>query len=144
MLNILIGILLALTSTFLILLVLIQRGRGGGLTGALGGTGGQSAFGAKAGDVFTRVTIIAASVWILLCVAAVKIADRSAVDPLASDLGAAGEASSGSLTPGSNNTESTTGTPSTESDSTAGNAAAPTSDEAAPSSESAPANNAAQ
>ena len=45
------------TSLFLILLVLIQRGRGGGLAGALGGMGGQSAFGTKAGDLFTRITI---------------------------------------------------------------------------------------
>jgi len=55
------------TSIFLIVLVLIQRGRGGGLAGALGGMGGQSAFGAKAGDTFTRVTVIVAGVWIALC-----------------------------------------------------------------------------
>ncbi|MDP6059564.1 MAG: preprotein translocase subunit SecG, partial [Pirellulaceae bacterium] len=46
-----------LTALFLILLVLIQRGRGGGLAGAFGGAGGQSAFGTKAGDMFTRITI---------------------------------------------------------------------------------------
>src|SRR5262249_52764185 len=57
--------LLALGSVFLILLVLIQRGRGGGLAGALGGMGGYSAFGTRAGDVFTRVTIVAAALWIL-------------------------------------------------------------------------------
>ena len=43
------GILMFVTSLFLILLVLVQRGRGGGLAGALGGMGGQSAFGTKAG-----------------------------------------------------------------------------------------------
>jgi preprotein translocase subunit SecG len=59
--------LLALASLFLIILVLLQRGRGGGLTGALGGMGGQSAFGAKAGDVFTRITVVVASIWIALC-----------------------------------------------------------------------------
>src|SRR5262245_47015855 len=58
-------ILLAVGSVFLILLVLIQRGRGGGLAGALGGMGGYSAFGTRAGDVFTRVTIVAAALWIL-------------------------------------------------------------------------------
>jgi len=41
------GFMLVATSIFLILLVLIQRGRGGGLAGALGGMGGQSAFGTK-------------------------------------------------------------------------------------------------
>ncbi|RLS51073.1 MAG: preprotein translocase subunit SecG, partial [Planctomycetota bacterium] len=49
----LLGLFLVLSSLFLILLVLIQRGRGGGLAGAFGGAGGQSAFGTKAGDVFT-------------------------------------------------------------------------------------------
>ena len=69
----LIGIGLFLTSLFLILLILVQRGRGGGLSGALGGMGGQSAFGTKAGDVFTRITIIVASVWILLSIFSITI-----------------------------------------------------------------------
>src|SRR5687768_7239306 len=47
--------LMFLVAIFLILLVLVQRGRGGGLAGALGGMGGQSAFGTKAGDLFTRI-----------------------------------------------------------------------------------------
>ncbi len=61
------GWLMALLSIFLILLILVQRGRGGGLTGALGGPGGQSAFGSKAGDMFTRITFTVAGIWILLC-----------------------------------------------------------------------------
>ncbi|MEM8732760.1 MAG: preprotein translocase subunit SecG [Planctomycetota bacterium] len=61
------GISIFLSSIFLIMLVLVQRGRGGGLTGALGGPGGQSAFGTKAGDLFTRITIGVAVVWIVLC-----------------------------------------------------------------------------
>ncbi|MEX2560894.1 MAG: preprotein translocase subunit SecG [Pirellulales bacterium] len=65
-------ILMFFTGLFLIVLVLLQRGRGGGLAGALGGMGGQSAFGAKAGDVFTRITAAVAVFWILLCVGAVK------------------------------------------------------------------------
>lgn len=64
------AIVLCLLAIFLILLVLVQRGRGGGLAGALGGMGGSSAFGAKAGDVFTRITIITASIWIVFCLAA--------------------------------------------------------------------------
>lgn len=63
-------LLLSLTAVFMILLVLIQRGRGGGLAGAFGGMGGQSAFGAKAGDTFTRITIGVAAFWIVLCVLA--------------------------------------------------------------------------
>lgn len=66
------GILLVLMALFLIALVLVQRGRGGGLTGALGGMGGQSAFGTRAGDTFTRITIGAAAVWIVTCAVAVK------------------------------------------------------------------------
>jgi len=65
-LNVFLYILLALTSLFLVCLVLIQRGKGGGLAGAFGGVGGSSAFGTKAGDVFTRVTMIAAGFWIAL------------------------------------------------------------------------------
>ncbi len=68
----LIKFLMIVTSLFLIVLILLQRGRGGGLAGALGGMGGQSAFGTKAGDVFTKITSGLAIVWILLCVGAVK------------------------------------------------------------------------
>lgn len=65
------GITIFVFSMFLIMLVLVQRGRGGGLAGALGGPGGQSAFGTKAGDLFTRITIVVATVWIFLCASAV-------------------------------------------------------------------------
>jgi preprotein translocase subunit SecG len=60
-------VLLFATSLFLILLILVQRGKGGGLTGALGGMGGQSAFGSRAGDAFTKITIVTAVIWITLC-----------------------------------------------------------------------------
>ncbi len=69
----LLGFMLVGTSIFLILLVLIQRGRGGGLTGALGGMGGQSAFGTKAGDLFTKITIGVATFWILLCILSINV-----------------------------------------------------------------------
>jgi len=69
----LLGFLLVGTSLFLILLVLIQRGRGGGLAGALGGMGGQSAFGTKAGDLFTKITIGVATFWILLCILSINV-----------------------------------------------------------------------
>src|ERR1043166_2100265 len=64
---------LMLLSIFLVLVILVQRGRGGGLTGALGGMGGQSAFGTKAGDLFTRITIVVAAIWILLSMGALKV-----------------------------------------------------------------------
>ena len=72
----LLGLFLVLSSLFLILLVLIQRGRGGGLAGAFGGAGGQSAFGTKAGDVFTKITIGVAAFWILLCILALNVLGR--------------------------------------------------------------------
>ena len=79
------GIAMFVTAVFLILLVLVQRGRGGGLAGAFGGMGGQSAFGAKAGDTFTKVTIYASTFWILLCMAALAVLnpkpDESAAPP---------------------------------------------------------------
>ncbi len=77
-LNVLLYILLSLTSLFLICLILIQRGKGGGLAGAFGGAGGSSAFGTKAGDVFTRVTMIAAAVWIALNMLLVVVSSRRA------------------------------------------------------------------
>jgi preprotein translocase subunit SecG len=65
-----IGLLVALfllVSVGLILTVLIQRPMGGGLSGAFGsGAGsGQTAFGAKTGDVLTMFTIIVFAVWLL-------------------------------------------------------------------------------
>ena len=65
--------LLLFTALFLIVLVLIQRGKGGGLAGAFGGMGGQSAFGTKAGDLFTKITIGVAAFWIILCMITVKV-----------------------------------------------------------------------
>jgi preprotein translocase subunit SecG len=65
--------LLFFLAVFLIVLILIQRGKGGGLAGAFGGMGGQSAFGTKAGDLFTKITIGAAIAWILLCIVSVKV-----------------------------------------------------------------------
>lgn len=58
--------LLCILSVLLIIVVLLQRGRGGGLAGAFGGMGGQSAFGTRAGDVFTRITVVMAAIWIIL------------------------------------------------------------------------------
>ena len=63
----LLGWLMGFLSLFLILLILIQRGKGGGLSGALGGPGGQSAFGSKAGDTFTLITVVVAAIWGFTC-----------------------------------------------------------------------------
>ena len=68
--------LLIIMCVFLICLVLIQRGKGGGLAGALGGAGGSSAFGTKAGDVFTRVTMITAGIWIAMNMVLVVLSNQ--------------------------------------------------------------------
>lgn len=61
----------------LIAIILLQRGRGGGLAGALGGMGGQSAFGNKAGDLFTRITVVLATIWIILGCVCVLLASNA-------------------------------------------------------------------
>ncbi len=69
-------VVIAIVSLFLICLILIQRGKGGGLAGAFGGAGGSSAFGTKAGDVFTKVTMYTALVWIALNMVLVIVSNK--------------------------------------------------------------------
>jgi preprotein translocase subunit SecG len=135
------AVVLSLLAIFLILLVLVQRGRGGGLAGALGGMGGSSAFGAKAGDVFTRITIITASIWIVVCLAAVFWAKYSGdafsatsatMPPPASapqNLPPAGQ--SGSSAPGSTTVPATTEVPPSAEDPSSTNGAGDTAESAA-------------
>jgi preprotein translocase subunit SecG len=78
--NWILNLFVLLSGLFLILLVLIQRGKGGGLAGAFGGAGGSSAFGSRAGDTFTRITIGIAAFWILLIVVQVKAVQRVATE----------------------------------------------------------------
>lgn len=71
-LAVLLNFVLFFLGAFMILLILIQRGKGGGLIGALGGAGGSSPFGSRAGDQFTRLTIYVAIAWLLLTMLQVK------------------------------------------------------------------------
>jgi preprotein translocase subunit SecG len=57
-----------LTCLALVFLIMIQKGKGGGLSAAFGGGGTSSLFGAKTGDVLTWVTIGLAGFFLLLCV----------------------------------------------------------------------------
>ena len=70
------NIVIVILTLFLIVLILIQRGKGGGLAGAFGGMGGSSAFGARTGDVFTKVTVGVAIAWILLSMLMVVLTNR--------------------------------------------------------------------
>jgi len=125
------GVLLLFGSLFMMLLILVQRGKGGGLTGALGGMGGASAFGTKAGDVFTKVTVITSIIWITLCMITIaafnppprstKTADvetsMSATDSgeSESDAGATdGADADAATTEGTDSTESSTSTEGSE------------------------------
>ncbi len=80
-------LLLLFLGVFLMIVVLLQRGRGGGLAGAFGGLGGQSAFGTKAGDVFTKITIVIAVAWVLVAGGSGYFL-RSAAESRAAGLGA--------------------------------------------------------
>jgi preprotein translocase subunit SecG len=75
------AVVLLVVGLFLILLVLIQRGKGGGLAGAFGGAGGSSAFGSRAGDTFTKITIYVAAGWILLIMILIKTTQPAAEAP---------------------------------------------------------------
>ncbi len=76
------AVMLLVVGLFLILLVLIQRGKGGGLAGAFGGAGGSSAFGSRAGDTFTKITIYVAAGWILLIMILIKTTQPAAELPV--------------------------------------------------------------
>ncbi len=68
------NVIIVLLGFLMILTILIQRGKGGGLVGAFGGAGGSSPFGSKAGDTFTRITITMAAIWVFLIMIQVKVA----------------------------------------------------------------------
>ena len=72
------NVLIVLGSLFLICIILIQRGKGGGLAGAFGGVGGSSAFGTKAGDIFTKITIGVAIGWMVTAMLLVILSNRRA------------------------------------------------------------------
>lgn len=73
----LLALVMIFTCLLLMVVILLQRGRGGGLAGAFGGAGGSSAFGAKTGDVFTWITVVVAGVFILLSIAGTFVFDQS-------------------------------------------------------------------
>ncbi len=59
--------LFTIVCVLLIIVVLLQKGRGGGLGAAFGGLG-SSAFGTRVGDVFTWVTIVLTAAFLLLAI----------------------------------------------------------------------------
>jgi preprotein translocase subunit SecG len=69
--------LFIIVCTFLMLVILIQKGRGGGLASAFGGAGGNTAFGSKTGDVLTWATSIIFGIFIALAVVLNLLAIRT-------------------------------------------------------------------
>ncbi|MHC4757599.1 MAG: preprotein translocase subunit SecG [Planctomycetota bacterium] len=59
-------------AVILVLLILIQKGRGGGLSGAFGGGMSSSLLGSKTGDFLTWVTIVLVAVFLILAVVMAK------------------------------------------------------------------------
>jgi preprotein translocase subunit SecG len=57
-------------------LILIQKGRGGGISSAFGGSGGNTAFGSKTGDVLTWATSIVFGIFLVCCVSLSLLAAR--------------------------------------------------------------------
>ncbi|MFP4053624.1 MAG: preprotein translocase subunit SecG [Phycisphaerae bacterium] len=70
------AVLFGIVCLLLIGIVLLQKGRGGGLGAAFGGAG-SSAFGTKTGDVMTWVTIVLVGLFLLLAMGTV-VAMRTA------------------------------------------------------------------
>ena len=64
-----VSIMLIGVSFLLIALILLQKNRGAGLSGAFGGVGGHSAFGTKTGDFLTWVTVGLVAIFLLLNIA---------------------------------------------------------------------------
>jgi len=67
-----IAILFLLCSAALILIILIQKGRGGGLSSAFGGGMASGILGSKTGDFLTWVTIILVGIFLSLAVVMAK------------------------------------------------------------------------
>jgi preprotein translocase subunit SecG len=84
----------------MILLVLIQKGRGGGLSSAFGGSGGNTAFGAKTGDVLTWATSIVFALFVALAVILNLVCDRIGGSPQPTQQTQQAPASPSSPTPG--------------------------------------------
>src|ERR1700759_3990041 len=80
-------ILLVVICGFLIMLILIQKGRGGGLASAFGGAGGNTAFGSKTGDVLTWATSIIFGIFILLAISLNLLANKTGEQPAVTPTG---------------------------------------------------------
>ena len=68
-----VAVLFVISCVSLVLIILIQKGRGGGLSGAFGGAmAGGGILGSKTGDFLTWVTIVLVGVFLMLAVVMAK------------------------------------------------------------------------
>lgn len=67
-----VAVLFVITAVVLVLAVLIQKGRGGGLSGAFGGAMASGILGSKTGDFLTWVTIALAGMLLTFAVVLAK------------------------------------------------------------------------
>lgn len=84
-----VAVLFVMVSVVLILVILVQKGRGGGLSGAFGGGMASGLLGSKTGDFLTWVTIGLVAVFLGLAVLMARfyrpsVGDYSAPEPTTS------------------------------------------------------------
>lgn len=74
-----VAVLFVICCVSLVLIILIQKGRGGGLSGAFGGAMASGILGSKTGDFLTWVTIVLVGVFLTLAVVMAKFYKPSPV-----------------------------------------------------------------
>tara|TARA_B100000676_G_scaffold313548_1_gene397152 strand:- start:20023 stop:20592 length:570 start_codon:yes stop_codon:yes gene_type:complete len=90
------AVILFFLSLFLVFIIMMQRGKGGGIAGSLTGTA-QSAFGARGGDALMWITIALTGVWIFLsCVTIYSYSSPKDAGQTQQDEGGASEADTAS------------------------------------------------
>ncbi len=67
-----------IVSVFLIVVILLQAGRGGGLADSLGGSQMQNLFGTKSTSVMTKLTAVCATLFIVTCLSLALISSQRA------------------------------------------------------------------
>ena len=93
------AVILFFLSLFLVFIIMMQRGKGGGIAGSLTGTA-QSAFGARGGDALMWITIALTGVWIFLsCVTIYSYSSPKDAGQTQQDEGGASEGDTASSVP---------------------------------------------
>lgn len=67
-----VAVIFVICSVALVLIVLVQKGRGGGLSAAFGGSMASGILGSKTGDFLTWVTIVLVGIFLTLAVVMAK------------------------------------------------------------------------